>query len=378
MLVQAPKLTGDLLLGIERVWGIQREIQSLVAATNSWAGTLRRQALGNAVRSSNSIEGYVADSSQVQEVLLGLQSSELEQNTQDALSGYRDAMNFILALNSDNALHFDLNLIKSLHFMVMRGQQQNRQGRFRVTPVYVREEYSGLVVHEGADFELLDGLVSELCSELQDLDQVNIIQAAMAHLNMVLIHPFKDGNGRMARILQSAVLARESKISPVFISVEEYLAEHTAEYYQVLADVGGGYWNPKVNSTAWIQFCLEAHWQQAHRVRSDSKFLNAIWNEIAHSVDQLKLNERVVPALTHSALGNRLTRSSYREVLREAGEKVSDQSAGRDLVLLIEAGLLEGIGETKSRTYVAGSKLLELVAEIRNRTLAKKPSKLFD
>jgi Fic family protein len=49
----------------------------------------------------------------------------------------------------------------------------------------------------------------------------------MAHLNLVMIHPFRDGNGRMARCLQSVVLAREGVLSPVFMSVEEYLGRNT-------------------------------------------------------------------------------------------------------------------------------------------------------
>ncbi len=41
-----------------------------------------------------------------------------------------------------------------------------------------------------------------------------MIRAAMAHLNLVMVHPFKDGNGRMARALQTLVLARERILAP--------------------------------------------------------------------------------------------------------------------------------------------------------------------
>lgn len=57
------------------------------------------------------------------------------------------------------------------------------------------------------------------------------IQAGMAHLNLVMIHPFRDGNGRMARCLQSLVLARGGILDPVFISIEEYLGRNTQRYY---------------------------------------------------------------------------------------------------------------------------------------------------
>ncbi|GAB2822248.1 hypothetical protein GCM10027022_10850 [Alpinimonas psychrophila] len=69
---------------------------------------------------------------------------------------------------------------------------------------------------------------------------VEEVPALMAHLNLVMIHPFRDGNGRMARCLQSLILAAEGVLSPVFMSVEEYLGNNTQDYYRMLAEVCGG------------------------------------------------------------------------------------------------------------------------------------------
>ena len=69
-----------------------------------------------------------------------------------------------------------------------------------------------------------------------------MVRAAMAHLNLVMIHPFRDGNGRMARCLQTYVLACEQIVSPVFSSIEEYLGRNTPAYYNILDEVGGGSW----------------------------------------------------------------------------------------------------------------------------------------
>lgn len=67
----------------------------------------------------------------------------------------------------------------------------------------------------------------------------------MAHLNLVMIHPFSDGNGRMARCLQTLVLAREGILEPEFSSIEEYLGRNTQDYYSVLAETSEGSWHPK-------------------------------------------------------------------------------------------------------------------------------------
>lgn len=73
-----------------------------------------------------------------------------------------------------------------------------------------------------------------------------------------MIHPFRDSNGRMARCLQSLVLARVKVLSPVFMSVEEYLGLNTQAYYDILAKVGGGSWPPQRGSRPWLRFNLTA------------------------------------------------------------------------------------------------------------------------
>ena len=60
-----------------------------------------------------------------------------------------------------------------------------------------------------------------LMETLKVADQAPVmVRAAMAHINLVMIHPYRDGNGRMARILQSLVLSRDGILAPQFSSVE--------------------------------------------------------------------------------------------------------------------------------------------------------------
>jgi Fic family protein len=87
----------------------------------------------------------------------------------------------------------------------------------------------------------------------------------MAHLNLVMIHPFSDGNGRMARCIHTLVLAREGILEPEFCSIEEYLGYEQQGYYDVLAKVGRGSWHPKSDTRPWLRFILKGHLVQAYR-----------------------------------------------------------------------------------------------------------------
>ena len=78
----------------------------------------------------------------------------------------------------------------------------------------------------------------------------------MAHLNLVMIHPFRDGNGRMARALQTMVLAQDQVVEPTFSSIEEWLGNNTQDYYDVLAATGRGAWHPANDATLWVKFNL--------------------------------------------------------------------------------------------------------------------------
>ena len=89
----------------------------------------------------------------------------------------------------------------------------------------------------------------------------------MAHLNLVMIHPFRDGNGRMARALQTLVLSRGGIGEPAFSSIEEWLGGNTEDYYRVLAATGAGAWHPERSAALWVKFNLRAHHIQAQTVR---------------------------------------------------------------------------------------------------------------
>ena len=257
--------------------------------------------------------------------------------------------------------------MKSLHFMMMKYDLTKHPGQWRPGAVWVEDENGG-VVYTAPPRDDLEALVAEALKASSDASLHTVVRAAMAHLNLTLIHPFSDGNARMARCLQSYVLAGDGFLSPEFLSIEEYLGRNTKAYYGALTEVAHGEWSPRRSVAPWIRFCLTAHYRQAHTVLRRIEETEALWDACEQLVRRRRLPERSVPALCDAARGWRLQRSLYMKTIRAAsGEEMSEDSGTRDLRAPADAGLLVAVGERRGRTYVAGDELRALWDGVRSQ-----------
>jgi Fic family protein len=324
---------------------------------------LRRVSFARAVQGSNSIEGYNVSLDDALAAAENESPMQASAETWAAIEGYRDAMTYVLQLADDRHFTLDESLIRSLHYMMLKYDLDKSPGRWRPGTIYVRNEATGQIVYEGPDAGLVPSLMAALVEDLcydDDDRPPPLVRAAMAHLNLVMIHPFRDGNGRMARCLQTLVLAREGILSPHFCSIEEYLGRNTAAYYGVLAEVGGGSWQPERDASPWIRFSLTAHYRQARTLLRRSEESERRWTLLQEMTERLRLPERTVGPLFNASMGLTLQNARYR-----AAADVSELVASRDLKALVDAGLLEARGEKRGRVYVRSSDLAAVDEDVR-------------
>lgn len=359
MIFNTPALTDDELEAINRIEVLRRQLRYSVAEPRRWFGMLRRTALARAIQGSNSIEGYLVDLDDAIAAVEGEEPIEAAKETWQAVVGYRNAMTYVLQLASDR--HFDLNesLIKSLHFMMLSYDLRKNPGRWRPGLIYIRNDRTGEIVYEGPDAEVVPALMGELTAGIRSVDPPvpALVRAAMAHLNLAMIHPFSDGNGRMARCLQTLVLARDGVLAPEFSSIEEYLGANTEAYYSVLGGVGQGRWQPERDARPWVRFALTAHFRQATTILRRIRESEALWALVTDLVRTRGLPPRTAPALFDAAYGRRLRRNGYQAIV---DEDVSDAVARRDLLQLVGADLLTAHGEKRGRFYLATPELATL------------------
>jgi Fic family protein len=345
---------------------LRDDLRHRVAQPRRWLGTLRRTTFARAVQGSNSIEGYNASLDDVAAAVQGEPTLDASLETQLALAGYRDAMTYVLQVAEDEHAEIDEGMIKALHFMMLKHDLAKSPGRWRPGYIGVRNEATEQIVYEGPDAELTGDLVDSMLETLHQDDAPTLVRAAMAHLNLVMIHPFRDGNGRMARCLQTLVITRDRINAPVFSSVEEYLGRNTEAYYEILAEVGQGSWHPENDARPWIRFMLRAHYRQAKTHLRRIEEIERLYARCSELAAEHRLPDRCAAGLADIALGLRLRRNSYRSVVESStGEEISELTATRDLQAMVRAGLLLPRGETRGRYYVGSPVVLAMRAAIR-------------
>jgi len=268
-------------------------------------------------------------------------------------------MTYIHTLHDAPDVTFGKGFLNALHWMLQGHRHSPRKpaGQWRHGPVYVTDARDpSIAAYTAPPAADVPGLTAELIDWLNAADDTPpLIRAAMAHLHLVSIHPWADGNGRMSRSLQTLLIAREGILAPEFSSIEAWLGRpgNTWEYYRELASRGATY-QPMQDVSSWVRFNLVAHHQQAQAVRHRINRSGRTWRLLMHYAEQAGLDERVVSALHDVAMSGRARRLRY-----EHAEGLSLQQAQRDLRDLVSADILEPVGRTRARYYKEGPRFPE-------------------
>jgi Fic family protein len=379
MIFQTPPMSFEEAAALQKIDELRRQLRFQVAQPRRWVGQVRRVLGARAIQGSNSIEGYEVSVEDAMAAIGGDEPADAGIEDWNAVSGYRRAMTYVLQLAQDEHFQYSPQILRSLHFMMTEYTLKASPGLWRPGPIWIRNEATGDVVYEGPPADEVPELVEELTEDLSSDNETHVVvRAAMAHLNLVMIHPFRDGNGRMSRCLQTLVLAREQILAPQFSSIEEYLGRNTQSYYRVLQQVGAETWRPQRDARPWVRFCLEAHFIQASSVLRRVEESQEIWTKLDILRAEKRLPPRMLSALFDATVGLKVRNASYRTALEMSDEEITKQAATDDLRAMVQAGLLERFGARRASFYQATDPLKAIWAEVRKSRRTISASSLFE
>jgi Fic family protein len=351
MLLKTPELDADDRRVLGEIEAMREDLRLHVRATPRWTGQLRRELFAAAVQGSNTIEQITVDISEARAAVEGqTMSAEVDPRTQAAILGYRDALTYVQQTPQMPFFRYDEMLLSALHFMIQKYDMTKWPGRYRPGGIFVTSSDPLEPAYTGPDADLVPALMRELVEWLNagDLDQPSLVRASMAHLNLVCVHPWRDGNGRMGRCLHTLVLARDGVLAPEFSSIEQWLGDqvHTVQYYQALQETQGGSFQPDRDTRPWLRFALAAHHKQAQLVQRRVEYTERLWREMEALAAERGLPERVVSGLYAAAVGE-LRRTTY-----QSDEDLTRDQAIRDVQALVRNGLVKPRGNAATRVYV--------------------------
>jgi len=334
-----------------------------------WMGSIRKRTFAKAIQGSNSIEGYNAS---IEDALAAVDDEpppDERTETWFAISGYRAALTYVMQAAKDR--HFQLNkqFLKSLHFMMIGWDLNKNPGQWRPRHVFVVSTKTNETVYTAPDVEHIEKLMDALMEYLTSSSNEHfLVRAAMAHLNLTLIHPFSDGNGRMARAIQTLIISLNGVLEPIFSSIEEWLGQNTQEYYDILQQTAKGEWSPNNSALDWVRFCLIAHYQQASTLLRRIEEYEKLYNEIMELIEDYSLNERMALPLFDAALGQSSSRAKYQEQA-----DVTSHTASRDLKRLSDLELLAPTGNYRGRRYWPSEHLKKMRDSVRIKRPLRDP-----
>jgi Fic family protein len=354
MIYGLPPMRGDLKDRLEALHQLRKQLGAETSRSSRWMGALRREVRATSIEGSTSIEGYSVDPAEAIALTSGEQPADSADENRMAVACYARAMDHVGAMADDPSFRWLDRVILDLHFDACGFQRDKDPGRWRTGEISVTGP-EGQIDYQGPPGEDVPALMAEVVDWLAAGEAENdaVVVAAIAHLNVTSVHPFRDGNGRVSRIVQSLVLAREGVISPEFSSIEEHLRDHTADYYAALREVQGGSYQPDRDATGWVSFCVDAHIAQARRRLAQIEEAAVRWERLEGLVAERGWPDRFAIALEQGMIGGS-DRASYGE---EAD--VSPATASGDFRRLLDAGLMQQTGKGRSIRYFASPQLRE-------------------
>jgi Fic family protein len=350
----APPVDDALARSLRELDDLRARLGDRVGVAGPWLGGLRRQWRARSAATSVEIEGFHVPAHETLAIAGGQEQPDPRDEDQMALACYARAMDHVGVMAHDPSFAWVERVILDLHFDACWFQNDKDPGRYRRGPIAVSDPRdSSAAAYHGPPAEEVPALMSEVVDWLDrdDRDAHVVVQAAMAHLHLVSVHPFSDGNGRVSRILQSLVLARGGLLMPELLSIEEHLGRNTAAYYAVLEEVQGGRYQPERDASPWVRFCVQAHLDQGGRRLEQLVAAGRRWSQLERLIAARGWPDRLVIALEQS-LFDGVDRASY---IAEA--EVAAPTASNDLRRLLDARLIIRQGSGRNTRYIAAEAL---------------------
>lgn len=311
-----------------------------------WEKQFKEDAIVRSSYHGTHIEGNMLHKDEAKDVLLGKNVLGRPRDIQEVIN-YRKVIEFIDEEAKKKIDKITEMLVKKLHRIIVEKILPDEQaGEFRTKQVVVKNSQTGEVTFRPPSPIEVPFLMREFLYWMNRDDRHEIhpvLKAGTVHHELVRIHPFIDGNGRVARVLATLILFLGGYDIRRFFSLEEYYDRDAVVYYQNLQEASAG------NLTTWLEyFTFGASFEFEKIKEKILKLSKDVKMKERFGGQQIYLTERQVKIIEYIQEIGYLQNQSFVTVFPD----ISEDSVLRDIQDLIQKKLLKKIGSTKAARYV--------------------------
>lgn len=329
-----------------------REVINNAPLVPAWEVKFREDAIIRAVHYGTHVEGNELNLEEAKAVIEGKEIAARQRDVQEVIN-YRNVLKYIdeLALNRASQ-NFIINekIIHKIHQLTIEKIVPDEQsGNYRTVQVHLRGVLTGEIVFRPppaveVPFQMETFL--EWLNSAPSFDLHEVLKAGIAHHELVRIHPFIEGNGRVARAVCTLILFTGGYDIRRLFSLEEYYDQNVQSYYYALSSV-----SPEVKNdlTPWLEYFIEGLAIELSRVKEkiqklshDTRLKERIGGR------QIFLNERQVKIIEYLEKNGHFQNKVFAELF----PMVSEDSVLRDLQDLMKKNIIKKTGRTKAARYI--------------------------
>ncbi|PIR59208.1 MAG: hypothetical protein COU69_01325 [Candidatus Pacebacteria bacterium CG10_big_fil_rev_8_21_14_0_10_56_10] len=303
---------------------------------------LERTAREISAHASTSIEGNPLPLTEVKKILKAKPVNARESETE--VLNYNEALEYLDRKLREGSIIPSVELILEIHSIVMRNLMTRHEdiGALRKRPVVVNDPLTRQVVYLPADVEgvkpLMDELINFVKQKRKETDA--LILSGIFHKQMVLIHPFMDGNGRTTRLGTKVLLAEMGLNTFNLFSFENYYNNNVARYFQYVGERGDYYeLENQIDFTPWLEYFTDGIIDEFLRVQG-------ILPQVANSpeTELLEYHQKILDFIRQKGF---IKDSDYAKLVNRARS-----TRALDLQKLVDLGLIERKGKGKATYYI--------------------------
>lgn len=315
----------------------------------------QEDAIVRTVHHGTHIEGNELDINQAEKVLMGQNVVARIRDIQEIIN-YRRAMELINEYQISNLpagrqgikYQIDEEVINKLHkITVDRILDPAYCGVYRTTQVVVRNSQTGNVSFRPPPAVEISYQMQAFLQWLRGMEKDAIhpvLKAGIVHYEIVRIHPFLDGNGRVARSLSTLVLFQEGYDIRRFFSMEEYFDSNAYDYYKALRSVE----NDNGDLTAWLSYFTKGLAIELSKVKEKVQRLSVDIKMKDKLGKQIILTERQIKIIEYMQKVGFLQNQAFETLF----PMISEDTILRELQALVKHGIIKKEGVTKGAKYV--------------------------